>query len=106
MCSRLPALTAEEYSFIVRNGVVNVLRCLAARGSPHRWKAVRVEGNSIGPPIDIRSFETREGTLRFITDDAVNTGLFYCVDALDESVVLDEFAILTESECIVLAVKP
>ena len=65
-----------------------------------------MKGNSIGPPIDIRGFETREGTLRFITDDAVNTGLFYCVDALDESVVFDEFVILTESECGVLAVGP
>ena len=65
-----------------------------------------MEGNSIGPPINIRGFETREGTLRFITDNAVNTGLYYCVDALDESVVFDKFVILTESECSVLVAEP
>ena len=65
-----------------------------------------MKGNGIGPPIDIRGFETKEGTLRFITDDAVNTGLYYCVDALNESMVFDEFVILTESECSVLAVEP
>lgn len=65
-----------------------------------------MEGNNIGPLINIRGFETEEGTLRFITDHAVNTGLYSCVDALDESVVFDEYVILTESECGVLVVKP
>ena len=61
-----------------------------------------MQENSIGPPIDIRGFETRERTLRFITDHTVNTGLYRCVDALDESVVFDEYVILTESKCSVL----
>ena len=98
-------LTAEEYSLIVRNGEVKFLPCLAAGESPYKWKAFRVEGNNIGPPIDIRGFETNLGDLGFITDDAVNTGVYECMAALDESVVFDKYVILTESECSVLAVE-
>ena len=98
-CYRLPSPTGEYYSFVVRNGNRKVLRCLAARGSPHQWKAFRVEANSIGQPIDVTSFESAEGSLRFITDDAVNTGFYLCVDTADERVIYDGYVILTESEC-------
>lgn len=99
-CYRLPSLSGgESYSFVVRNGTTNLLRCLAAGGGPHNWKAFRLDGNSIGRPIDVRSFESAEGFLRFVTDDTVNTGIYFCVDAADEHVVLEEYVILTESEC-------
>ena len=58
-----------------------------------------MEGNSIGQPIDVTSFESAEGSLKFITDDAVNTGFYLCVDTADERVIYDGYVILTESEC-------
>ena len=59
-----------------------------------------MEGNSIGAPIDVAEYVNAEGTLSFKVDEAVNTGLYYCVDAADEQTTYDQYIILTEGECI------
>ena len=72
---------------------------MSAQHSDHRWKAYRVEGNNIGPPIDVAEYVNADGTLSFTVDDAVNTGLYYCVGAADEQTIYDLYIILTEGEC-------
>ena len=57
-----------------------------------------MEGNNIGPPIDVAEYVNAEGTLSFNVDDAPNTGLYYCVDAADEKTTYDQYIILTEGE--------
>ena len=95
------SIAGESYSYVVRNGdTVTAIRCISAWHRDHRWKAFRVEGNCIGPPIDVAEYVNAIGMVSFTVDDAVNTGLYYCVDAEDEQTIYDQYIILTEGECI------
>ena len=96
----LPPLAGEKLSSVVHNGhSVGPLRCLAAGGRPHQWEAVGVKGSRAGQRIDISSY-LDAGSLTFIADDAVNTGIYRCVDAGDDQMVYDQYVVLTRSECI------
>ena len=81
-CCYLSSLLAEDYSYLVRNGDnITALRCLTAG----RWKAFRIEGNQLGPPIHVTDFKSSDNSLTFTVDDATNTGYYYCVNEVDEA---------------------
>ena len=95
-CCYLSSLLGEDYSYLVRNGDnITALRCSTAG----QWKAFRIEGNQLGPPIDITDFKSSDNSLTFAVDDATNTGYYYCVNEVDEAEIYDRYVILTNSEC-------
>ena len=99
-CYLLPSLPGADHSFIVRNGEpIKPFRCLTEGGKPYLWKAYRIEGNNIGRPINISGFISAEGYLHFIVNDTLNTGYYYCVDAVDDQEIYEKYVLLTESEC-------
>lgn len=100
MLSSLLSLSGEEFSFLARDGErIESLRCGAAGSSPHKWLAFRVEGNKLGPPIDLTSFRNADGSLSFTVNTSTNTGYYYCVNAADEHEIYDKYVILTDGEC-------
>ena len=92
----VPSLLSEDHSYLVMNGDrITALRCSTAG----RWKAFRIEGNKLGPPIDITNFKSADNSLTFTVDDATNTGYYYCLNKVDEAEIYDRYVILTNSEC-------
>ena len=98
--SSLLSPSGEEYSFLVRDGErIESLRCGAAGSSPHKWMAFRVEGDKLGPPIDLTSFRNLDGSLSFTVNTSTNTGYYNCANTADEDEIYDDYVILTDGEC-------